>query len=234
VADPLSVFAAVAAAHALAVASPGPDFVMVSRQTLAHGRAAGLRTALGIGSAIFIHAGYSLFGLAWAIHQYPPLLGVLRTVGAALLIWIGWNALRARPADIADAPPAAHAASRDFGIGFLTNALNVKAMLFFVALGSAVVGWRLGEPARGPGRLDGLCHHRLVQLPRLDPGPPARAPAPARLEPLDRARHGRDPAGAGRGHAGAGAGWLRQGGRRARRGRCGVKWRPRLPHGCNA
>ena len=137
-ADPASLFAAVAAAHGLAVISPGPDFAVVTRQTLAHGRAAGLRTALGVACAIGIHVSYSLFGLAWAIQQYPPLLTGLRYAGALLLLWIGWNALRARPAtDTAGAP--VRAANRDFAIGFLTNALNVKAMLFFVALCAEVL-----------------------------------------------------------------------------------------------
>lgn len=142
--DAVSLFAAVAAAHAAAVMSPGPDFVIVTRQTLAHGRAAGLRTALGVACGIGIHVAYSLFGLAWAIHRYPPLLGLLRYVGAALLLWIGWGALRAQPAASAAAAAAEPAAARDFGIGFFTNALNVKAMLFFVALGSAVVA---GSPS---------------------------------------------------------------------------------------
>ncbi len=146
--DPLSLFAAVAAAHGLAVISPGPDFVIVTRQTLAHGRAAGIRTALGVACAIGIHVSYSLFGLAWVIQQYPPLLTVLRYGGALLLLWIGWSALRARPGTAEAAPPASHAASRDFGIGFFTNALNVKAMLFFVALCSAVLSAGASAPLR--------------------------------------------------------------------------------------
>ncbi len=130
----------VAAAHALAVMSPGPDLAIVTRQTLAHGRGAGLRTALGVASGIGVHIAYAMFGLAWAIHHYPPLLTALRYVGALLLLWIGWGALRAKPLS-GPAPLAAgtRAAARDFGIGFLTNALNVKAMLFFVALCSAVI-----------------------------------------------------------------------------------------------
>lgn len=145
----LSLFAVVAAAHALAVMSPGPDLAVVTRQTLAHGRAAGVRTALGIASGISVHIAYALFGLAWAIERYPPLLTGLRYVGALLLLWIGWGALRARPA--AGPTPAAapaHAAARDFGIGFLTNALNVKAMLFFVALCSAVISGAASVPLR--------------------------------------------------------------------------------------
>lgn len=142
-----SLFAGVAAAHALAVMSPGPDFAIVSRQALAHGRAAGMRTAAGVACGLSIHVGYGLFGLAWAIHRYPPLLVLLRYLGAALLLWIGWGALRARPG----APPtadAAPAAARDFGVGFFTNALNVKAMLFFVALGSAVAAASAGTGLR--------------------------------------------------------------------------------------
>ncbi len=138
--DPLSLFAVVATAHALAVMSPGPDLAVVTRQTLAHGRPAGLRTALGVAAGIGLHVTYAMFGLAWAIEHYPPLLTGLRYVGGLLLLWIGWNALRARPATAETvAPPASRAAARDFGIGFLTNALNVKAMLFFVALCSAVI-----------------------------------------------------------------------------------------------
>lgn len=145
----LSLFAVVAAAHALAVMSPGPDLAVVTRQTLAHGRAAGVRTALGIASGISVHIAYALFGLAWAIERYPPLLTGLRYVGALLLLWIGWGALRARPAaGPAPAAAPAHAAARDFGIGFLTNALNVKAMLFFVALCSAVISGAASVPLR--------------------------------------------------------------------------------------
>ena len=51
-----AVFATVVLAHALAVASPGPDFAMVVRQSLAFGRGAGLWTAAGIGSGIIFEA----------------------------------------------------------------------------------------------------------------------------------------------------------------------------------
>ncbi|MBL6750006.1 MAG: LysE family transporter [Nevskia sp.] len=140
--SPWSLFASVAAAHALAVVSPGPDLAMVTRQTLAHGRAAGLRTAAGIGCGIALHVAYALFALAWAIQRYPVLLAALRLGGAGLLLWIGASALRARPAP-PGGPPASAAPLRparlDFAIGVLTNALNVKAMLFFVALCAVVV-----------------------------------------------------------------------------------------------
>lgn len=141
-ASPASLFATVAIAHALAVMSPGPDLAVVTRQTLAHGRRAGLLTALGIASGISFHVAYGMFGLGWAIQRFPVLLQVLQVIGAALLLWIGWGAIRAQP--LADPASAAHgdrqrAARGDFSIGLATNLLNVKAMLFFVALCSAVI-----------------------------------------------------------------------------------------------
>jgi threonine/homoserine/homoserine lactone efflux protein len=137
-----SLFATVAIAHALAVMSPGPDLAVVTRQTLAHGRRAGVVTALGIACGITFHVGYGMFGLGWAIARVPALLTVLQAIGAGLLLWIGWGAIRARP--LADPAAAAgtddrRAAAGDFGIGLATNLLNVKAMLFFVALCSAVI-----------------------------------------------------------------------------------------------
>ncbi|MDP3293925.1 MAG: LysE family transporter [Nevskia sp.] len=137
---PGELFATIALAHALAVASPGPDLAVVTRQTLAHGRRAGVLAALGITAGISFHVAYGMFGLGWAIERFPALLTVLKLVGASLLLWIGWGAIRAQPA--ADAAPvtiSGKAAKRDFGIGLATNLLNVKAMLFFVALCSAVI-----------------------------------------------------------------------------------------------
>lgn len=135
----LTLFSTAAAAHLLAVASPGPDFAMVTRQTLAHGRAAGLRTAWGIALGIVFHVAYALFGLGWLLQKLPLLLEVLRYAGAAFLIWMGFNALRAPPASVPATPEAAPAAQRDFWIGMTTNLLNPKATLFFVALCSALV-----------------------------------------------------------------------------------------------
>lgn len=139
-ASPASLFATIAIAHALAVASPGPDLAVVTRQTLAHGRRAGLRTALGIACGIGFHVAYGMFGLAWAIERYPALLTGLRVVGALLLLWIAWGALRSQPLpEAVSSADAGTAASRDFTIGLATNLLNVKAMLFFVALCSAAI-----------------------------------------------------------------------------------------------
>lgn len=142
-AEPWAIFGAVAAAHALGVSSPGPDFAVVIRQTLAHGRRIGVVTALGVGSGILFHVAWGMFGLGWAVQRFPALIDVLRYTGAAVLLWIGFKALRSRPVSTAhdpSTPPAqAPSMSSAYALGLATNALNAKAFLFFVALCSSVV-----------------------------------------------------------------------------------------------
>jgi len=138
--SPLTLFWTASVAHLLAVMSPGPDFAVVVRQTLAHGRAAGMRTAAGIATGIVFHVGYALFGLGWLLQQLPLLLEVLRYGGALFLLWMGFNAIRSQPArDDAAAAIAPRPARSDFAIGFTTNLLNPKATLFFVALCSSLI-----------------------------------------------------------------------------------------------
>ena len=132
----------VAGAHLLAVASPGPDFAIVVRQSLVHGRRTAQWTSLGVGTAILLHVTYSLLGIGLLIKSSVMWFTALKYAGALYLTWLGVQALRTRPraADAAAAaeggPPAAHGA---FLTGFLTNALNPKVALFFLALFATVI-----------------------------------------------------------------------------------------------
>lgn len=137
-----SLFAAVAVAHLLAVMSPGPDFAMVTRQTLAFGRPAGVWTALGIGSGITFHVAWAMFGMGWVIDRFPLFLELLRYAAVAFLLYVGVRALRTQPAPagadgagVADPGGPAH----HFAIGVLTNLLNPKALMFFMAVCAAVI-----------------------------------------------------------------------------------------------
>ncbi len=76
-------FSQVALAHLLAVASPGPDFALVLRQSLTHGRRTALWTSLGIGTAILLHVTYSLLGLGLLIRSSALWFGVVKYAGAA-------------------------------------------------------------------------------------------------------------------------------------------------------
>lgn len=131
-------FLTIVVAHALAVASPGPDFAIVLRQSLAHGRRTAVWTSLGIGAGITVHITYALLGIGLLLKGSVTAFHVLKYTGAAYLAWIGVQSLRTKPRDPATlalgaevAPPADRSA---FVLGFLTNVLNPKATMFFLAL----------------------------------------------------------------------------------------------------
>ncbi|MDB6094396.1 MAG: rhtC [Verrucomicrobia bacterium] len=132
-------FLAVAVAHFLAVASPGPDFAIVLRQSLSFGRRTAVWTAIGIGTGILLHVTYSLFGLGLLIRSSPLCFNILKYAGAAYIAWLGIQALRAKPpatTEASNTPASAGApgAGAAFLTGFLTNALNPKVTLFFISL----------------------------------------------------------------------------------------------------
>ncbi|BCY01235.1 LysE family translocator [Stutzerimonas stutzeri] len=136
-------FMTVALVHLLAVASPGPDFAVVVRESVAQGRRAGSWTALGVGCGIFVHVAYSLLGIGLIVSQSIVLFNLFKWLAAAYLVYLGWRALRARPMNLeaidgANAP-VARSAWRAFVIGFVTNGLNPKATLFFLSLFTVVI-----------------------------------------------------------------------------------------------
>ncbi len=130
-------FLTIVVAHALAVASPGPDFAIVLKQSLAHGRRTALWTSLGIGCGISIHILYCLLGLGYLLKDSPTALATAKYLGAAYLAFVGVQALRTPPregdVDLSggDKLPEDGAA---WTTGFLVNVLNPKAALFFIAL----------------------------------------------------------------------------------------------------
>ena len=135
-------FSKVALAHLLAVASPGPDFAIVLKQSLAHGRRTAIWTSFGIGTAILLHVTYSLLGLGLLVAGSRLWFDAVKWAGAGYLAWMGVMALRAKPRIDGLEIGTTSSAPRDrsaFAAGFLTNALNPKATLFFVALFSVVI-----------------------------------------------------------------------------------------------
>lgn len=122
----------------VALASPGPDFVMAVRNSVMGSRKAGLFTAIGFGLGVAVHVAYCLAGLALVISQSVLLFNIIKWIGAAYLFWVGYHALKSKgyappPADGVDAPPAM-SALQALRSGFITNLFNPKATLFFLAL----------------------------------------------------------------------------------------------------
>jgi RhtB (resistance to homoserine/threonine) family protein len=136
-------FFTVALIHLLAVASPGPDFAIVVRESVGAGRRAGIFTALGVGCGIFVHVTYSLLGVGLIVSQSIVLFNALKWLAAAYLLYIGFKALRAKPAAAntgESEPPRLERSPRAaFMTGFVTNGLNPKATLFFLSLFTVVI-----------------------------------------------------------------------------------------------
>ncbi|MCQ4262453.1 lysine transporter LysE [Stutzerimonas stutzeri] len=136
-------FMTVALVHLLAVASPGPDFAVVVRESVTQGRRTGSWTALGVGCGIFVHVAYSLLGIGLIVSQSIVLFNLFKWLAAGYLLYLGWRALRARPMslDVADDPSmrVGRSAWQAFAVGFVTNGLNPKATLFFLSLFTVVI-----------------------------------------------------------------------------------------------
>lgn len=127
--------------HLLAAASPGPDFVMVTQQTLANGKKAGLLCSLGIALGLSVHITYSAFGLAAVIANSLTALWIIKVLGGGYLIFLGCKGLRAKPRNLqpAGGQTQRRTSAKTIGMGFVCNVLNPKAPIYFVALFTIVL-----------------------------------------------------------------------------------------------
>nr|WP_247659580.1 LysE family transporter [Pseudoalteromonas sp. MMG006] len=135
----------IAIAHFFAVASPGPDFAVVLKQSVQQGRRNALWTSAGVGAAILLHVGYCVLGVALILTQSPNLFMALKYLAGAYLAYLGVQALRAAkpPENTSDTIENKTVLEESvwlaFRRGFLTNALNPKATLFFMSLFTLVI-----------------------------------------------------------------------------------------------
>lgn len=129
--------------HLLAAASPGPDFVLVSQQTLNHGKQAGLMCSIGIALGLSVHILYSALGLAAVIANSSSALWLIKVLGGSYLIYLGIKSLKSTPGKTdstqSTAPKSPLNWKKGIGLGFLCNALNPKAPVYFVALFTLVL-----------------------------------------------------------------------------------------------
>ena len=157
-------FLLITGVHLLAAASPGPDFVLVSQQTLSKGRRTGLICSLGITLGLGIHVVYSVLGLATVIAHSQPLLTAIKWLGGGYLIYLGWQGIQAKPkkpVELAESATQENVsidhlqAKQDASTntksmntestvatlrrGFFCNVFNPKAPVYFVAIFTLVL-----------------------------------------------------------------------------------------------
>jgi threonine/homoserine/homoserine lactone efflux protein len=140
----------VAASLALNLA-PGPDMTYVAARALAQGRRAGIISALGIGVGCFFHIGAAALGIAVLLQTVPQAYAIVRIVGAAYLIYLGFGLMRRAGRESEAAPLDKTSEWKIFREGVITNVLNPKVALFFLAFLPQFV-----EPGSGPVGLQTL------------------------------------------------------------------------------
>jgi len=119
-------------------ATPGVDMLYTLTRTLQHGWRAGVIAALGIIAGCVVHTMAAALGLAALLAASAWAFTAVKWIGAAYLLWLAWGMLRAATgrgvATTEVSVPASEPLVRIFVQGFLTNVLNPKVALFFLAL----------------------------------------------------------------------------------------------------
>jgi threonine/homoserine/homoserine lactone efflux protein len=128
--------------------APGPDMTYVVARSLGQGRRAGAISALGIAVGCLVHLAAAAAGVAVVFRAWPEAFTIVRFVGAAYLVYLGIGLIRraSRGADLVVVEEASD--SQIFKQGVITNVLNPKVGLFFIAFLPQFV-----DPARGAAGL---------------------------------------------------------------------------------
>ena len=132
-------FFTVALLHFFAVSSPGPDFILVTRQAIKLGRKAAIYTSLGIGKGILIHSLAAITGLTFLISSNPYLFLCMKLAASLYLFYLGLMSIIHTSETGNDIATRDSSELNSFLIGFITNVLNPKAIIFFVTLFSIVL-----------------------------------------------------------------------------------------------
>tara|TARA_A100000171_G_C2132895_1_gene147924 strand:+ start:39 stop:701 length:663 start_codon:yes stop_codon:yes gene_type:complete len=133
----------IAGVHLIAVMSPGPDLVMILRNTLSYSKRNGIFAALGTSSGILVHATYTLFGLGVLIKETPVLFNGIRVVGACYLLYVGWRAIVTAKKNTDnysfEKEESQVSAFYSWRMGFVTNVTNPMVLVLFLSIFSTVI-----------------------------------------------------------------------------------------------
>ena len=113
--------------------TPGPNMVWLAIVAATDGRRAGIAAVAGVALGLTVAGVAAAYGLAAVIAGSPPAYQVLRWAGVAYLLWLAWDGWRGAEEPAERAEPGA-TMTRNFQRGLVTNLLNPKAFLFYVAV----------------------------------------------------------------------------------------------------
>jgi threonine/homoserine/homoserine lactone efflux protein len=134
-----------AAAALVMVLTPGPNMIYLVSRSVCQGRAAGVISLLGVIAGFVVHMLGAALGLTALFLALPLGFEILKWAGAAYLGWLAWEALRPGARSPFEAQPLpVDPPGKLFLMGFLTNLLNPKVAMFYIALLPQFI-----DPARG-------------------------------------------------------------------------------------
>ena len=132
-------FITVVILHMFAVMSPGPDFALVTRQSIRYGRKVAVLTSAGIGIGILFHSFLAISGIIFFISSNDIVMMILKIICSCYLIYLGATSLF-RSLNIEEPVSNNKSQIGGFLVGLITNITNIKALLFFVTLFGVVLG----------------------------------------------------------------------------------------------
>ena len=130
-------------ASILLILMPGPAQALVLARTLGSGKRSGVLTAVGLNVGTLFHAAAAALGLSALLASSALAFSLVKYAGAAYLLYLGIQALRARP-QVLPTPRTSTSAGSSFGQAVATGVLNPKVALFFLAFLPQFV-----DPSRG-------------------------------------------------------------------------------------
>jgi threonine/homoserine/homoserine lactone efflux protein len=141
-----------AAAALVMVLTPGPNMIYLLSRSICQGRSAGVISLLGVIAGFVVHMLAAAVGLTALFLAIPLGFQILKWAGAAYLGWLAWEALRPGARSPFEPQPLPPDTPRQlFLMGFLTNLLNPKVAVFYIALFPQFI-----DPARGSVFLQSL------------------------------------------------------------------------------
>src|SRR3954468_18809195 len=132
---PLNELLLFAGAALLMVFTPGPNMIYLISRSISQGRRAGVISLFGVVAGFLVHMFAAAVGLTALFLAVPLAYEVLKWAGAMYLLWLAWQAVKpgARsPFEARDLP--VDSPSKLFLMGFLTNLLNPKIAVFYLAI----------------------------------------------------------------------------------------------------
>ena len=131
-------FLTVVVLHLFAVISPGPDFALISRQSIRYGRKIAIWSAAGIGMGILFHSSLAISGIIIVISANELYFSLVKFICSGYLMYLGISSI-INSSSFQEIDESNLGKTGGFATGLITNITNIKAFLFFTTLFGVVL-----------------------------------------------------------------------------------------------